>query len=139
VPFDATIPDSEQITDLGERLKAEASGILNWMLAGCAAWQADGLGEPDEVKQATAGYRVDMDTLGTFLKECCTIGQHFTCRASSMYAAYFEWTKATGEYAMNGRRFGMAMTERGFERFTSNGVIYRGIGLLSAEGTEGSE
>ncbi|HEX3998962.1 MAG TPA: phage/plasmid primase, P4 family [Pirellulales bacterium] len=135
IPFDAVISDSEAVTDMCERLQTEASGILNWMLLGCGEWQADGLGEPSEVTEATGGYRSEMDSIGAFLRDCCHLTQIATCRASTLYAAYVEWAKAAGEHPISGRRFGMSMTERGLERFTSNGPIYRGIGLL-ADGTD---
>jgi len=135
IPFDAVIPSAEQDTGLADKLQVEASGILNWMLLGCAAWQADGLGEPTEVTEATAGYRGDMDSIGAFIRERCALAAHFTCRKCLMYADYVEWCKASGEHPISGRRFGMSMNERGIERFTSNGTIYRGIGLV-AEGTE---
>ena len=98
---------------MSDKLQAEASGILNWMLLGCTAWQADGLGEPTEVTQATAGYRGDMDSIGTFIRERCALPAHFTCRASLMYADYVEWCKASGEHPISGRRFGMSMTSEG--------------------------
>jgi putative DNA primase/helicase len=139
-PFTVTIPDDEQDKSLPEKLKAEASGILNWCLLGLQEYMADGLGEPSEVTEATAGYRVEMDVFGKFFGDCCLVGNGYSCRASDLYKHYHAWCEANGEHSVSGRRFGMGMTEKGFERKTNNGVWYLGIGLLGdrplTEGTE---
>jgi len=38
-------------------------------VAGCLAWQREGLGEPEAVRDATEAYRVENDSLGAFLVE----------------------------------------------------------------------
>jgi putative DNA primase/helicase len=57
VPFGVSIPDDEQDRKLGEKLRDGLPGILKWALEGCLAWQSSGLGQPDEVREATAAYR----------------------------------------------------------------------------------
>jgi putative DNA primase/helicase len=47
IPFDAVITDAEKDKDLIDKLKAEASGILAWMVRGCLAWQKEGLRPPE--------------------------------------------------------------------------------------------
>ena len=44
-----------------DKLRAEASGILNWMLDGLRSWLDNGLTEPDEVTTATAKYFATAD------------------------------------------------------------------------------
>jgi putative DNA primase/helicase len=138
IPFVVTIADADQDKELPAKLAAERAGILAWSVRGCLDWQLAGLGEPDEVKAATAEYRAEMDVLGAFLADCCIESPKFKAKASTVYAAYVGWCKTNGEYAVNQRRFGLAVTERGIERYTSNGIWYRGLGL-AAEGTEGTE
>jgi putative DNA primase/helicase len=53
--------------DLPEKLRAELSGILNWVLGGCREWQARGPAAPPEVHSATRAYRVEQDRLGPFI------------------------------------------------------------------------
>jgi putative DNA primase/helicase len=86
---------------------------------------------PEEIKLATAGYRNEQDLLGTFLAECCVVGSmDYRASASNVYAVYRQWCEETGESAVPQRRFGMALTEKGgFERYTDNGVKYRGLGI----------
>src|SRR5207249_4861041 len=61
VPFEVTIPKDEQDKHLLTKLRAEWPGILAWAIRGCLDWQREGLGEPDEVRAATAAYRAQQD------------------------------------------------------------------------------
>ncbi len=128
VPFDACFIGRED-RDMPEKLKAELPGILNWCLAGCVEWQDIGLGEPDEVRAATAEYRTEQDTVAAFVDEVCVTDETAKIRARDIYAAYRKWCEEAGEYVMNRTRFGLALTERGLRKQTSNGVWYVGIGL----------
>jgi putative DNA primase/helicase len=49
IPFAVTIPPEERDADLTEKLKAEWSGILQWMVDGAGEWQAEGLRPPKAV------------------------------------------------------------------------------------------
>jgi putative DNA primase/helicase len=97
VPFTVTIPPAEIDTALPEKLEAELPGILNWALQGCMTWQQDGLGLPDEVKDATAGYRSEMDVLGQFIDECCLVGPNYRVKAHDLYDTYKQWCTEHGE------------------------------------------
>jgi P4 family phage/plasmid primase-like protien len=56
IPFDVTIPENERDPNLPSKLRDELSGILAWAVKGAMEWYASGLGEPDEVKRATAAF-----------------------------------------------------------------------------------
>jgi putative DNA primase/helicase len=105
--FGVTIPPDQQDKSLVEKLLAERTGILRWLVAGCLAWHV----------------------LGQFIDERCQVNDLLNTKASDLYDAYADWAKKAGEHTHSKRRFGMAMTERGFERYTNNGVWYRGIGI----------
>ncbi len=144
VPFTVTIPDEKQDKRLAEKLQAEACGILRWCVDGCLAWQRGGLAEPADVIGATDGYRQEMDLLATFLADCCEVGPQFKVKSADLYDAYCRWCAGHNETTKSERKFGSAMTERGeFERYTSNGTWYRGVGLREPkdwkDGTIGSE
>lgn len=131
VPFTVTIPEAEQDKQLAAKLRAELPGILTWAVHGCLAWQRDGLGEPDEVKQATAGYRHEMDVLGQFLADRCLSGPSYRVPATLLYEAYRRWCDASGEVASVQRAFGMGLTERGYERYKVMGRSWwRGLALV---------
>ena len=73
VPFGEHIPKEEVDKDLPEKLWAERSGILNWLVEGCRAYLAHGLCEPEEVLAATEEYRQDSDPVRVFLTEECEL------------------------------------------------------------------
>lgn len=137
VPFTVTIPESEQIKDLPQRLRAEYPAILAWCVHGCIKWQKTGLQEPEEVTSATREYRAEQDTLGEFLTTECVanvaLKDQLRSKAGVLYERYRKFTEGSGEPALSQKAFGSALMERGFERFTNNGTWYRGIGLRSDE------
>jgi putative DNA primase/helicase len=122
---------------LAEKLRAEHPGILAWCVQGCVDWQRYGLQTPDAVKVATKNYRSDQDVLGAFVQECCVTGADYQCKASELYLRYQRWCETNGEKnPVSQRKFGEALTERGFERFTNNGTRYRKIAVRPCEGDE---
>ena len=64
IPFSVTISDDKQDKELPNKLRQEFSGILNWAIAGCLQWQAQGLNPPQDVMEATHEYQAEMDVLG---------------------------------------------------------------------------
>ena len=71
IPFTVTIPEEQRDKHLTEKLMAENSGILNWLLQGYAYWKKEGLStEPPAVRNANEDYRMDMDVVGTFVSDC---------------------------------------------------------------------
>lgn len=114
VPFTQTIADDERDLDLPEKLKAEMPGILNWALAGCLAWQKHGLVRPQAVTDATTGYRSDMDAVGRFIEECCSVAAAATVSSSELYARYEYWAQTNGEEKLSQKAVANQLLERGF-------------------------
>jgi putative DNA primase/helicase len=89
IPFTVRIPESEKDTKLQEKLRCEASGILNWGLEGLALYLKEGhLNAPRAVANATAAYRSEMDTLRRFVAAQCVEGREQEVKSSQLYAAY---------------------------------------------------
>ncbi|MEX2599302.1 MAG: phage/plasmid primase, P4 family [Dehalococcoidia bacterium] len=141
VPFKVTIPPEQADMNLKDKLRAEQSGILNWALAGCASWIRDGLGTAEEVTQATAAYRAEMDILGEFLGSCCTPDNGLAVAAGDLYAAYQQWCEASGEAPVKQRTFGSLLAERGFAKGkgTRGTRYWYGIGLVVPDDADGGE
>jgi len=131
VPFNVVIPPDERDKQLPAKLREELPGILAWAVKGCLDWQKIGLGEPKVVIDATADYQSSEDVLLNFLNECCEVGPGMRAKASDLLGAYKEWS---GDKHANAKRLAAALTDRGIERYTNNGVWYRGIGLSTTEG-----
>ena len=130
IPFEVSIPENERDTQLLKKLLEELPGILTWAVKGCMQWQAHGLGQAEVVKAATASYRAEMDTLGSFLEDRCYLGEKARERASVLYAAYIKWCQDNGERIETQQCFGSRLTERGLTSEKRGGVCSRkGIGL----------
>ncbi len=117
---------------LKDDIKNEYQGVLSWIIRGTLSWLHDGEQAPSEVAGSTGEYRSQQDVLGTFVEELCSKDQNAVCEAAELYKTYKKWADETGEYCLPQRQFGMAMTERGFERYKNNGVWYRGICLATS-------
>ena len=117
IPFTVTIPEKLQNPDLPAELKTELPGILRWAVEGCFEWQEVKLKEPKEVKSATETYKNDMDIIGDFLKDFCTILRDSRIAKSELYKKYAEWCEETGEKKMSKKKFGICLLERGFEDY----------------------
>ncbi len=141
IPFDQKFwnPDAGETgpeelkrdNSLPQKLANEAKGILAWAVRGCLEWQRDGLKIPESVKAATEQYRIDEDSIGQFLRDCCVQSVGLKNKASNLYEAYEAWATENGIHPVQQRKFGQRMTAAGLERFTCNGTWYRGIEVRS--------
>jgi putative DNA primase/helicase len=127
LPFTVTIPAAERDLELADRLRNEWSGILQWMIDGCLAWQREGLAAPAVVKEATADYLAAEDAIGRWIEDCCiTGGKHWTAGAS-LFANWQQWCEQTGERAGTQKRFTQALQARSIPSERSGAVGTRGF------------
>jgi putative DNA primase/helicase len=136
VPFTVTIPESERDPKLGEKLRAELPGILNWAIAGCLDWQRNGLGVPQAVRDATEEYRQEQDVLADFLDEHCVIDAQAYAVAGILHKTYTTWCEGNGSKPLSPTAFGRRLTERGFKadkpRIGGKQTrVWRGLGLAT--------
>lgn len=104
----------------------------SWMVRGCLAWQNESLNPPIQVRQATAAYRAEMDTLGHFLADCCITAPHARVGATPLYAAYREWCMQAGERSLSRVALKAALAEQEYpaRRSGKDGAVeYHGLGL----------
>ncbi|HTU59486.1 MAG TPA: phage/plasmid primase, P4 family, partial [Polyangiales bacterium] len=76
IPFEVSFKGREDRT-LGDKLAAEAPGILAWAVRGCLEWRRGGLAEPESVHAQTEAYRRESDSAAEFIATRCTfeVGQ----------------------------------------------------------------
>ena len=122
VPWSVQIAADAVDDKLPEKLRGEASGVLNRLLAGLLDWRMNGLAMPDEVIAATAKYREQSDQLGRFLAECTRHQEGARSKSSELFALHQAWAKATGAAEWQQVGFTRAMEDRGFEKKASNGM-----------------
>jgi len=84
--------------------------------------------------EATAGYRDEMDTLGSFISECCMVRDGEQVYAGKLYEKYGEWCQKSNEKQMTKTAFGLALKERGYQKSkdkTGNRLVqYSGLGII---------
>lgn len=132
IPWAVQIPPTDQDHKLLQKLRAELSGILAWVVRGSLAWQREGLRPPDEVTRATTEFRVEMDLMSAFFNECCELREDEWTYARDLYQAYRWWCVETGERVESQRRFGGHLKDRGHasRRGGARGAaVYHGIRL----------
>jgi putative DNA primase/helicase len=131
IPFTVRIPDHKIDRTLPDKLKAEASGILSWCVEGLGEYQAQGLNDPECIKNATAEYRHDEDEIGRFIQARCAMATSARVPARALYSAFKTWATKNAESIVDERKFAKSMTERGIKstRMTA-GKFWEGIDLM---------
>jgi len=130
LPFTVRIPPERQDRRLLEKLKAEASGILRWLVEGCRIYLERGLQDPPEVLEATTKYRAEVDDIYRFLEERTERAPDASVQAAVLYQAYKEWAEAEDITPASRNRFGEALVNLGLERYQAEGKrFYRGVRL----------
>ena len=120
VPFTVTIPENERDPSLGEKLRAEYSGILAWAIQGCLDWQREGLKPPAAVREATTAYLDSEDAIGRWLEEHCITGPRCWMAVGALFADWQAWCEQTGEREGSQKRFTQQLEARGFQRQRTN-------------------
>lgn len=129
VPFSVQIPDHKVDKDLKYKLQREATGIMNWAVDGCLKWQTEGLGLPKVIKDASTGYRAEMDVISQFVSDCCETAPGFEVKASEIYKVYKQWADDNSEYCMSNTKFGREMQQKFTRKHTKFGNTYEGLSI----------
>ena len=129
IPFTVTIPKEERDPDLSQKLKAEAPGILRWMVDGCLEWQQTGLRPPKAVTSATDDYLESQDAVRLFIEECCETGHTLHDTADNLFAGWKVWAEANGQFVGTKQRFGDRLVDKGYQRMKLSGAR-RHTGLI---------
>jgi putative DNA primase/helicase len=136
VPFEVQFPEGKKDKGLPEKLWAERSGVLNWMIEGALQYfERGGLDAPKEVLAATQEYRDESDVVGSFVRAALDItGQSYdSLETGKIYNAFVVFCKRAGvtPFAMTtfSRRLPKAATQFGFTKGKSSLTVYSGIKL----------
>jgi putative DNA primase/helicase len=136
IPWNYTIRPEEKDPSFVEKLKAEAPGILNWMLKGLRRYIELGYKLPPckAVEDATAQYREDMDIIGRFAGERLMLRPTAKVLGAVIYQSYVEWCKENGTPPVSSRRFYSQFKKRYTGKIkcrdVNRGVQFEGVGLL---------
>lgn len=125
---------------LSEKLKAEAVGILAWLVAGAVAYVKHGLEPPTEVASMTRDFFKDQDSFQQWRDTCqpCEAQQGET--ASSLFRCYQLWCVAEGfglDAAGNQTSFSNKLKALGIESHKTNTGNRYGLRAVAADATAG--
>jgi putative DNA primase/helicase len=135
VPFTITIPEEERDEHYRENyLMPELPGILNWMLKGLNEYNKLGLNPPKEIQAATRAYRTEMDVIEQWLDDNCHCLPQCSQMLHELHKNYLDYVSTEFGHAgvtLSKRKFGYALSDRGFEtdRGTGGGRIRKGLML----------
>lgn len=133
VTFDSEIKGARKPEEgLKDRLLGEASGILNWIVAGTQRWNSDGLKKPTTISKAHESYKAEMDTLGLFLAERTMVAANARIKSQILYDSYRDWCASNKHHPFSHKKFGMLLKDRGYQVSNSNSTVYR-RGLILRE------
>ena len=100
---------------------------MKWCVDGFLEWQRIGLSEPAIIKEQREEYRTEMDSIATFIEECCEVDYKYRISAGELFNAYDSWAKQNNQHKMTNVKFGTEMQKK-FERTTIKGKrYYRGL------------
>jgi putative DNA primase/helicase len=142
IPFPVHIPLSADDRRLRERLRREWGGILAWAIAGCLAWQRQGLAPPAAVTDTTNDYLGDEDVVTGWIAECCEPDPQQATYASVLFTSFASWLDDAKEFPRARRWLVSALQDRGYRRFrdqragpNSGQIAVAGLALKSRTGT----
>ena len=118
ISFDVTIPSNQRDPYLLMKLKAEASGILNWGLAGYHDYKRSGLLIPKQVSAANDAYKDEQDLFGEWLnnKDMCKLGASESNCKRICYKVYQKFMIDGGHKPLGQSRFTRRLKDRGIEQ-----------------------
>jgi len=116
IPYNAFIKPHERDPNMAEKLRAEASGILNWLISGYQKWDREGLTNPEVVQASTQEYRDENDPLHDFLEEMTERmpGEEVWVKFTDLWQAYLKWVDHERTRPVTKRTFANMLSERGF-------------------------
>jgi DNA primase len=130
IPWDQYRALHERDEALPGKLRAEASGILNHLVAGLVDWIENGMVEPDSVTKATDDYRKDSDPLGRFLSLCTVHEAGSRVQSSVLHDLFCAWAQAAGEKPWSNKGLSKALTDKGFRKIASDGMHWLDLKMV---------
>lgn len=135
IPFQTVFLGDGQVFDYARKhLIPEASGILNWLLAGLKEFLETGLGEPPALAEYAREQRLASDSVARFVTDKLSDGSLLAspeslAKATELFVQYATWCKDSGERSLGSRRFGLRLESLGYARVHEGAgpVMYQGL------------
>lgn len=134
IPFEVSLhklpKDKRRDQDEVEaELKAEASGILNWMISGFIEFRSRGLDIPAKSDTLKADILSAADPVGEFIAACCVTDADNLILKRHFYGVFQAWCAETTAAEFSQRAINAIMPEKGYpQKKTGGGLLYwRGL------------
>jgi putative DNA primase/helicase len=116
---------------IDDELRAEASGILAWLVKGALLYQQSGLTYPDKVVKAKDEYKEAQDELAGWIEDAVDLKNEAVETFKDLYRNYAEWYEknVSAKNVPKSTKLGSLLVKR-FERTTKdNARAYKGLRL----------
>lgn len=132
IPFDVIVPSERADPLLKAKLKAEASGILNRMVAGALRYLDSGLPRPKAVEDATRSYQEENDLLGQFLNLCIQKVPGESIGSTALHELFAAWQSWAQLLAASGKPWSPKylagqMEKKGFKKRKSSSMVWDNV------------
>lgn len=120
---------------LPQKLKAESTSILAWLVTGCRDWQADGvLRVPESLRRLTMEYRGKSDYLQQFIDEKCEVGDtSIRVEAGTFQSAFRKFCEEHSERTLSPQKVAERLQALGYQKMKSGSNFYCGLRLKPVE------
>ena len=128
IEFNESFTEDKRDLDLKEIFTAPENlpTVLSWLMDGCTDYLKNGLNPPECVRKSTEKYRTMYDRIGTFIKECCSLGADKKVLRGTLNAAYERWCRSSeNRYSpISPHKFYADIALRGFPLRVVHGDYY---------------
>jgi P4 family phage/plasmid primase-like protien len=131
IPFKNLVSGNQVDFGLEEKLMAESSGILNWLIKGCINWQQERLNPSTSIQNCSMEYRKESDALGLFISECCIEDSGLKEDQQNLYSQWRYWCQANGHHQGSKRTLTIRLEAKGIssKAYIGKSRAYQGIRL----------
>lgn len=131
IPFNYAIPKAKRrpMLEVLAEFEAEASGILNWLIAGYQQANAGAIqrNEPDAVMNQMTTYRLDSDPLEQYLSMYCVRGEGEQILVSEFAQAYNSWYRQEYGTELTTTKLTQELSKKGIKRGGRQRSLYVGV------------
>ncbi len=128
VEFKQTFTGERRDNSLRQKLKAEYSGILFWLIEGAKLWRSEGLQVPVEVQDSSSQYMDDQNDIKRWVDENCTVVAGHKEAGALLLSSFRAFKTSSGEAPPGDREFYERLRSAGYTSERGRkGVVFIGL------------
>lgn len=122
LPFTVSIDPGLQREGFNDELFEEASGIMNWCIAGFRDYVEYGLIQPVAVGEKIEEWQTSNNPLAQFVEESCVVDPGNQCTPTALYDRYLTWRPAAGFGKEEGRFSSIGAFSKSLQRLLGDKI-----------------